>query len=79
MENKNEFLTKDIYEAAALYAYGQKLLGLQRERTFFWFVFEGKVESEKLSQQYWQSENPIPPKSYADAIKTLKDRLFAQK
>lgn len=79
MENKTECFVKDIYAAAALFAEGKKLLRLQGEGKFFWFVFENKSDCEELLNKYWSGENLVSSRAYADAIRTLKDRLFSQK
>ena len=70
--------TKDLYEAAALYAIGKKLLELEQEDRFYWFVFEGE-ECQELSDKYWSGEIKIDAKAYANAIRSLKDRVFAHK
>lgn len=73
----NHYLVKDLYIAANLLASGKRLLQLQQEGRFYWFVFENKLECEYLTTLYWKEENSLPPKIYADALRTLKDRLFA--
>lgn len=76
MEN---YKTKDLYEASLIYAKGQKFLGLESESKFFWFVFESKEECKRLANEYWQGSVAVNAKAYADALRTLKDRIFAQK
>lgn len=71
------FRTSDLYEAAFLYAHDQKLVGLEGERQK-WFVFEGQMECESLSSDYWSKRAVINAKDFADSIRTLKDRLFAR-
>lgn len=79
-EISNEiYKTKDLYEAALIYAKGQKLLNLEGESEFYWFVFEDKKTCEKLANKYWQGSAIVNAKTFADAIRTLKDRIFAQK
>lgn len=81
MENRamNEYFTKDIGEAAALLCKGAKLLRLQREGHFFWFVFSDKDSCQSLSNEYWFDQLLVNAKTYQDSLRTLKDRLFAQK
>ena len=74
----NRYLTKDLYEASALCALGCKLIELKNEGKFYWFIFEGS-DCQKLASQYWTEEISVNAKRYADAIRTLKDRIFAQK
>jgi len=56
-----------------------KLLKLEKEDDFYWFVFEDKEKAEILSNQYWMREGEVIPKEYAEAIRTLKDLLFVRK
>ncbi len=73
----NNFKTKDLYEAAFLYASGIKLSGLESDGRQMLFVFIGD-EVSKLSDSYWSKSGTIVAKDYADAIRSLKDRLFAR-
>jgi hypothetical protein len=73
-----EFKTSDLYEAAFLYAQGCNLVGLEGSQQK-WFVFEGKERCEQLSTAFWSKKGEVNAKNYADSIRTLKDRLFAQK
>ena len=79
MKKNNVYLTKDLYEGAFLYANRSKFLGLEKENNYYWFIFEDKKQAEALSNQYWQKEGQVNAKSYAEAIRSLKDRLYARK
>lgn len=79
MEQDNLFLTKDLSEAGAILACGSKLLRLDKESNFFWFVFENKILCEQISNAYWNGELQVSAKDYATAIKNLKDRLFSRR
>jgi len=81
MESKvnGEYATKDLGEAAALVCSSIKLQRLQKENRFFWFVFSNKIECEKLADRYWSGTLMVSAKQYSDALRSLKDRLFAQK
>lgn len=79
MDKNNVYLTKDLYEGALLYANHIKLLSLQKEGEYFWFIFEDKEKAESLSNKYWQREAQVNAKDYAEAIRSLKDRLYARK
>jgi len=74
-----EYVTKDLGEAAALVCSSLKLLRLQREQSFFWFVFANKMLCEQFSGEYWSGTLKIPARQYSEALRSLKDRLFAQK
>ncbi|OGH26144.1 MAG: hypothetical protein A3C30_03470 [Candidatus Levybacteria bacterium RIFCSPHIGHO2_02_FULL_40_18] len=76
---KDIYRTKDLSEAAALTAKGAKLLRLEQEQNFYWFVFADKNSCEHSSNAYWAGELQVDAKEYATSIKTLKDRLFARR
>ena len=75
----NDYKTKDLYEAALLYADGAKLVDVEGEGKSCWFVFENRSECERISRLYWAGEAEVKAKAYSDALRTLKDRLFANK
>ena len=72
------FRTKDLYEASALLAAKAKLLSLQPDRSFCWFVFENATACRILSDSFWRNELTVSAKDLTEAIRTLKDRLFAR-
>lgn len=76
MDDKDVYLVKDLFEAAYLYASNAKLINLKKDGSYYWFVFSDKFVCENLIQKYWGREASIDPKSYADALRSLKDRLF---
>lgn len=81
MENRpqDEYRTKDLGEAAALFcSESAKLLRLAKERDFFWFVFSNRQFCQDIANQYWFGELLVNAKTYQDALRSLKDRLFAQ-
>ncbi|MBL7130924.1 MAG: hypothetical protein ISS45_05955 [Candidatus Omnitrophica bacterium] len=77
--NRDELPVKDLYLAAFLYSSNLKLLCLRKESDFFWFIFEDKHKAEQLANQFWRKEAEGNIKVYAEALRTLKDRLFAEK
>lgn len=77
MINK-EYFTKDLGEAAALLTAGTGAIRLQKDGTFFWFVFP-EEECREVSNKYWTGELMLPAKLYSMNIRLLKDRLFAQR
>lgn len=78
MENSNEFFTKDLNEASALLVSGVKLLRLERGQGHYWFVFE-KEGTQEISIKFWNGDLLVDAQKYSDAIRKLKDRLFAQR
>lgn len=73
-----EYSTKDLSEAAAILSKSGKLIRLDQEQSFFWFVFDDKTFCEQLSSAYWSGELQVSAKTYASALKELKDRLFSR-
>lgn len=73
----DEYRTKDLGEAAALLASNIKLLRLESENNFFWFIFEDNNAWE-ISDDYWSGDLRVSAKDYNDSYKTLKDRIFAR-
>jgi len=76
--NKDIYLTKDLYEAALLYSLDKKFLGLKQEGSFYWFQFEDKEECKLVADDFWSKKVQVNAKVYAEAIRTLKDRIFAR-
>ena len=73
-----EYKTKDLGEAAALLTKGLRLLRLEREFDFYWFVFDGQ-HSQAVSDAYWSGELMVCAKDYFDKTRSLKDRLFSRR
>lgn len=82
MEQNNsqskEFFTKDLNEAGILLASNIKLLRLEQGQGFYYFVFEDK-QAQLICNKYWTGELTINAKQFSDALRTLKDRVFARK
>lgn len=74
-----KYRTKDIYEASALVASSVTLLKLEADSGFYWFVFEDHDSCRTISDNYWSNQLSVFAKDYADAIRSLKDRIFASK
>lgn len=75
----DEYKTRDLGEAAALVCDLVKLLRLQKESKFYWFIFTNKSLCEQLANEYWSGDLKINARQYNEALRSLKDRLFAQK
>ena len=76
--HNNIYKTKDIFEAAWIYSNDKKLLNLDPDGKYFWFVFEGQKDCEILSSQYWAQEATGNVKIFVNSLKTLKDLVFSQ-
>lgn len=77
---KETYRTKDLSCAAFLYASNRKLLRLERDGNSkqFWFIFSDKDQCEKMVDSYWRGEAVVNAKAFADAMRTMKDRIFSE-
>lgn len=75
----NLYKTRDLYEASFLYANGQRLIRLEGDKSQKWFIFADKGACEKLAQTFWAKDSSVDAKSYAEAIRSLKEMIFARK
>lgn len=79
VDEKYTYHTKDLAEAAAILAKGRRLLRLQPQEDYFLFVFEDEKQCEEIANSFWSGELRVNAKGYADALRTLKDRIFARR
>ena len=70
------YRTKDLSEAAFLYASQARLIKSDSENGKIWFVFDDKGSCEQLSNSFWRKEAVVNAKEFADAFRTLKDIIF---
>lgn len=73
-----EFKSKDLYLAAYLYAEKQELVRVDRASGICWFVFTDRDQCERIANTFWSGKGICYGKAYADAIRSLKDRIFSQ-
>lgn len=74
------YRARDLSEAACLLTVGRLLLRLDpvgNGRGFF-FVFDDEPLCLEIARSFWSGELTVSARAYATAIKTLKDRVFAQ-
>lgn len=72
---KKHYKTQDLYEAGALYAKGEKMVGIETERKPYIFVFKDGEVCRSMSLEYINNELAVLAKDYADAIRLLKSRV----
>lgn len=77
MNMNNNFLTKDLSLAGMLYAKDVPFVGVNRQEKLCWFVFENRQVCEKFQQQFFSGTVDVSARKYADALRTLKDLVFA--
>jgi len=74
---KENFSTKDLSLASLLYAKNIPFVGIDRDGRTCWFLFENKELCETLQQQFFAKSVEVNAKDYADALRTLKNLVFA--
>lgn len=79
MEIEFKHKTRDLYEAAFLYARRSRdFAGLEPDGRDFLFVFQDGDEYAELAADYYNGKGTVGGKAFADAIKTLKDLVFSR-
>ncbi len=72
------YRTSDLSLAATLSVKGYKLVSLDRSHSpKVAFLFERDSDLDWNIQQYWADQLSVNPKSYFDALKHLKSRIYA--
>lgn len=75
MTEVRQYKTQDLYEAAALFATGEKMIGLETDRKPYKFVFADFDVCKSKSMEYMNGELAVIAKEYADTVKLLKSRV----
>lgn len=70
------FETSDYWLAAALLASGKVLKCLRWEGRRAYFQFDSYATCEMAAHAYWAGDLQVRAKAFADALRTLKDRLY---
>jgi hypothetical protein len=78
MRQKENYKTKDIFEASWIYSQNIKLLGLEPDAKYFWFVFDNRNLCEPLSSDYWSQKANGNIKQFVNSLKTLKDLVYSK-
>jgi hypothetical protein len=73
------YKTKDLGEASALITAHCRLINLETEKGFFWFMFDDPETCRKTSDAYWNNTLAVRAKELVDAMRSLKERVFAEK
>lgn len=75
IKSELKYNTRDLYEAAALHASGEKLEGLETGKRPYIFVFSDYEVCKKKALEYINNELAVLAKDYAASIKLLKNRV----
>ena len=76
-DSAETYETRDLWLAAALLACGHKLVGLVWHEGRAYFSFDDAVACRKSTDAYWTRDLHVAAKDFADALRTLKDRLHS--
>lgn len=79
MKQDNIYRTKDIFEASWIYSQNVKLLNLEPDGKYSWFVFQDETLCKKLASDYWSQKAIGNIKQFVNSLKTLKDFVFSRK
>lgn len=79
MEYNDEFSTRGLPEAAFLYVSQKKLIRIQQCEDHFVFVFNDPQICRRILDAFLRREATVEPRAYSDALRYLKDRLWAAK
>lgn len=74
----SEVKTTDLYIAGYLHCLGNALISLEPFDGRFAFVFSGN-DCEQQVNEYWRGGGDVIPKSYADSIKMLKNKVAMER
>lgn len=73
-----EFSTPDLNLSAFLLASGQTVLRIERDGRRCFFVFDGSGgKCAELERSFWSGTGKVSARSYSDAMKNLKTRIFS--
>jgi len=74
----SEFISRDLYISALCYAKRAKFNGIKREGKTCWFIFDDAENCKTLQEKYFAKTIEVNAKEFVDAIRTLKDLVFAE-
>lgn len=69
------FKTRDLYEAAYLFAKGTRLLSVEGSSFQFFFIFEDSHSCESLLESYYTRRAQIDALTLSEAHMSLKQQL----
>lgn len=78
MPRLNDYRTSDMYIATYL-SLSEKLTRLEPDGNHFVFVFDNLTSCEEKVDKYWLGEATIEIKSFVNALKNIKSRVFAER
>jgi hypothetical protein len=77
MSAKDEYATKDLYEAAFIFTEHTPLISTYKNGYEVFFVFSNLDLCLELKKEFWSYQGQVTPKKYADSLKSLKESIFA--
>ena len=74
----NEYITKDLGEAAALLTANCVMKTMQWKDSKAYFVFTDARKCQKLSHQYFFENWQLPVRPFYENLRTIKRKLYAE-
>lgn len=76
----NQYRSTDFYLTACILASGYPLVKVVPTQTskLEFVIATSPVEADKLIQKHWSRDLVLPSRSFVDAIKELKTRMYQQ-
>lgn len=69
---KAQYRTSDLYLAAYFKVAGVPFLGITREGSRVFFLFDAQEELDDIKLQYFNNVSKVPARPYAEEIKMFK-------
>ncbi len=76
MQHNDEYLTRDLGEAACLLTLDHRLHGIAWKDNFAYFRFGDPTVCEQLKQQYFFGSLQLSARHFYDNLRTLKRQLY---
>lgn len=74
----NEYITKDLGEAAALLTSKQVMLALHWKEGIAYFSFDESESCQKLAHQYFFENLELPVRNFYENLRIIKRKLYAE-
>jgi hypothetical protein len=75
-DGSSEYMTRDMYEAAAIHAQGIPVKNVVRDGDVCYFVFDGASKCDELAMNYRNKELVCDAKTLIEALRTMKDFIY---
>jgi hypothetical protein len=76
LNNINEYITADIYEATVLKYFGHKLPFVDKSEHRARFYFERVDQTDDILKSYRERVLQVEPYAFSQCMRDVKDRLY---